>query len=189
MLTLVNSCQQQAVEQQLDTFQIIQNQILDKSCATSGCHASPNDGSFKQHGLVLEKSVAFANLVNALPMNNNAKKDGLWRVKPFKADESLLFHKLQQTPSAHHSSDYGTPMPLGLPPLRNGQIEFISRWIEAGAPERGSVVDEAVLKDTSITYPKFEALVPPALGQGLQMACLLLRSLRSLKESFFITKQ
>ena len=167
-LTLVNSCQQ-SVEQQMDSFQIIQGQILDKNCATSGCHASPNDGSFKQHGLVLEKSVAFANLVNVIPNNANAKKDGLLRVKPFKADQSLLFHKLQQTPSTHHSSDYGNPMPLGLSPLRNGQIEFIRRWIEAGAPEKGSVVDEAVLGDSSITYPKFEALAIPNSNQGLQL--------------------
>lgn len=187
-LTLVNSCQQQAVEQQLDTFQILQNQILEKSCATSGCHASPTDGSFKQHGLVLEKSVAFANLVNALPMNSNAKKDGLLRVKPFKADQSLLFHKLQQAPADHHSADYGTPMPLGLPPLRNGQIEFIRRWIEAGAPEKGSVVDEAVLKDTSITYPKFEALALPAAGQGLQMGLPQFEVAPKFEREFFYYK-
>jgi hypothetical protein len=169
LLVMAYSCQQ-AVEQTQDTFQVIQNQILDKSCATSGCHASPNDGSFKQHNLVLEKSVAFANLVNAIPNNANAKKDGLLRVKPFKADQSLLFHKLQQTPIAHHGADYGNPMPLGLIPLKNGQIEFIRRWIEAGAPEKGSIVDEAVLQDTTITYAKFEALPTPSINQGLQMS-------------------
>jgi hypothetical protein len=169
ILTLADACQQ-AVEQKMDTFQLIQSQILDKNCATSGCHASPNDGSFKQHGLVLAQSVAFANLVNAAPNNANAKKDGLLRVKPFKADQSLLFHKLQQTPAAHHSADYGNPMPLGLSPLRNGQIEFIRRWIEAGAPEKGSVVDEEVLKDSSITFAKFEPLAMPNATQGLQMS-------------------
>jgi hypothetical protein len=188
LLTVVNSCQQSAVEQQLDTFQIIQGQILDKNCATSGCHASPNDGSFKQHGLVLEKSVAFANLVNALPMNTNAKTDGLLRVKPFKADQSLLFHKLQQTPSTHHGADYGNPMPLGLSPLKNGQIEFIRRWIEAGAPEKGTVVDEVVLKDTTVTYPKFEALAPPAAGQGLQMTLPQFEVAPKFEREFFYYK-
>ncbi len=170
VLIFTDACQQSTVEQKMDSFQLIQDKIFAKNCATSGCHASPTDGSFKQHGLVLERTVAFTNLVNVASTNPNAKADGLLRIKPFKADQSFLFHKLQQATAEHHNSkDYGSPMPLGSRPLTNGQIEFIRRWIEVGAPEKGIVVDEKVLEDSTVTYPKFEALAPPPSGQGLQM--------------------
>ncbi|MCU0394205.1 MAG: hypothetical protein MUE81_24105 [Thermoflexibacter sp.] len=90
LVILVNACKQESIEQEVDSFQVIQNQIFEKNCATSGCHASKTDGSFKQHGLVLEKSVAFTNLINISPNNPNAKSDGMLRVKPFKADQSFL---------------------------------------------------------------------------------------------------
>ncbi|SFF41649.1 monooxygenase [Thermoflexibacter ruber] len=190
MLLGVHACKLNLREQKMDSFQIIQSQIFDKGCATSGCHASKNDGSFRQHGLVLEKSVAFTNLVNALPTNTDAKADGLLRVKPFKSDQSFLFHKLQQNPSEHHSKkNYGSPMPLGSRPLTNGQIEFIRRWIEAGAPEKGSVVDEKVLEDSSVTYAKFEALAPPPVGQGLQMSLPLFEVAPNFERELFMYRK
>jgi len=186
-IILVDACQQNSIEQKMDSFQIIQEKIFLTNCATSGCHSSPTDGSYKQHGLVLEKTVAFANLVNAVSSNADAKTDGLLRVKPFKASESFLFHKLQQTPANHHSSkNYGSPMPLGSRPLTNGQIEFIRRWIEAGAPEKGSIIDEKVLEDSSVTYPKFETLAPPPAGQGLQMSLPLFEVAPKFEREFFM---
>ncbi len=186
----VYACKQDLAEQKMDSFQIIQSQIFDKNCATCGCHASKNDGSFRQHGLVLEKSVAFTNLVNALPTNTDAKADGLLRVKPFKSDQSFLFHKLQQNPSEHHrNKNYGSPMPLGSRPLTNGQIEFIRRWIEAGAPEKGSVVDEKVLEDSSVTYTKFEALTPPPAGKGLQMSLPLFEIAPNFERELFMYRK
>jgi len=186
----VYACKQNLAEQKMDSFQIIQSQIFDKNCATSGCHASKNDGSFRQHGLVLEKSVAFTNLVNALPTNTDAKADGLLRVKPFKSDQSFLFHKLQQNPSEHHhNKNYGSPMPLGSRPLSNGQVEFIRRWIEAGAPEKGSVVDEKVLEDSSVTYAKFEALAPPPAGKGLQMSLPLFEIAPNFERELFMYRK
>ncbi|TAH21989.1 MAG: hypothetical protein EAZ08_02330 [Cytophagales bacterium] len=187
LVICLEACQQNAVEQKMDSFQIVQEKIFLKNCATSGCHASPSDGSYKQHGLVLEKTVAFTNLVNVLANNADAKADGLLRIKPFKADQSFLFHKLQQAPADHHNSrDYGSPMPLGSRPLTNGQIEFVRRWIEAGAPEKGSVVDEKVLEDSSVTYPKFEALAPPAAGQGVQMRIPLVEIAPNFEREFFM---
>jgi hypothetical protein len=187
---LVNACKQESIEQDVDSFQVIQNQIFEKNCATSGCHASKTDGSFKQHGLVLEKSVAFTNLINISPNNPNAKSNGMLRVKPFKADQSFLFHKLQQTPADHHSNkDYGSPMPLGSRPLTNGQIEFIRRWIEAGAPEKGKVVDEKVLEDSSVTYPKFEPLTPPVVGKGMQLSLPLFEIAPNFERELFMYRQ
>ena len=159
------SCQDNPVKEDPSTFAIIQSEILNTSCAVSGCHSSSSDLSFLQHELVLEKSVAYTNLVNRVPTHPNAKADGLLRVKPFSSDESLLFHKLHSNADDHHTSDYGLPMPLGLELLSQGQVEFIRRWIEAGAPLEGNVVEDLSLLDDTTPQPEnFEPLSPPAAG-------------------------
>jgi hypothetical protein len=113
----------------------------------------------------LEKSVAYQNLIGVNPKNDLAKTDNLQRVKPFKSLESLLFHKLEWDASHHSNKQYGLPMPLGSNPLYVGQIEFIRRWIEAGAPRTGDVVDKTLLDDKTPSYAAnsapFEALKSP----------------------------
>ena len=131
----------------VSSFGLIQDKILTPTCATSGCHASTADGTFKQHGLVLEKSVAYENLVGVTPFNVLSKGDGHLRVKAYKSLESLLFHKLNWDLSHHGGKQYGTPMPLGSTALYLGQVEFIRRWIEAGAPKTGEVADAKLLDD------------------------------------------
>ena len=42
----------------LASFGLMQQKILTPSCATSGCHASEQDPSFAQHGLVLAAGVS-----------------------------------------------------------------------------------------------------------------------------------
>lgn len=153
------------------SFDLIQNKILTPSCATSGCHASETDNSFKQHGLVLATGKSFKNLFNISPKNQNAIDDKLKLVTAFKSAESLLFHKLSWS-DVHHSKSYGSPMPLGGKSLYVGQIEFVRRWIEAGAPEKGNVVDESLLNDkTEVSFDTtpFEALAPPKQGEGIQL--------------------
>ena len=108
----------------VSSFSLMQDKILTPTCATSGCHASTADGSFKQHGLVLEKSVAYENLVGVTPFNVLSKGDGHLRVKAYKSLESLLFHKLNWDLSHHGGKQYGTPMPLGSTALYLGQIEL-----------------------------------------------------------------
>ncbi|WP_044172313.1 monooxygenase [Flectobacillus major] len=134
------------------SFDLIQEKILTPTCATSGCHASTQDGSYLQHKLVLEKTVAYANLVGITPTNDLAKADNFQRVKPYKSLESLLFHKLNWNASHHGGKVYGSPMPLGGNALYVGQIEFVRRWIEAGAPRTGDIVDKALLDDTTPSY-------------------------------------
>jgi hypothetical protein len=51
----------------VSSFDLIQQKILTPSCATSGCHASTSDNTYAQHGLVLEKSVAYQNLIGVNP--------------------------------------------------------------------------------------------------------------------------
>ncbi|MFD2934623.1 monooxygenase [Spirosoma flavum] len=156
---------------ELASFDLIQQKILTPSCATSGCHLSEKDATFFQHGLVLAEGVAYQNLVGVDPKNSDAKTDGLKRVKAFASLESLLYHKLNISASHHTGKQYGNPMPLGGTLLPDGQIEFVRRWIEAGAPKTGSVVTETTLLDNkTVTNSTFESLPVPAAGTGFQMA-------------------
>ena len=48
------------------SFEIIQEKILNVSCALSGCHGSTADASYALHGLVLVPGKSYANLVGVL---------------------------------------------------------------------------------------------------------------------------
>ncbi len=155
----------------VNSFDLIQSKVFDKNCATSGCHASDKDASFTQHGLVLASGLSHFYLFNKDPYNQNALADKMKRVLPFNALSSLLFHKLNYSTTSHHSGkDYGNPMPLGRTALSVGQIEFIRRWIEAGAPKTGSVADSTLLNDKTPSYVEnFIPLDKPKPGEGFQM--------------------
>lgn len=170
-LSLMNSCsKQENIDSAQSSFDLIQDRIFTKSCAVPGCHFSENDGSFAQHGLILAKGKAYSNLFEIDPKNSEARKDGLKLVKAFNSQQSLLFHKLNTDNSHHSGKNYGSTMPLGNEPLFQGQIEFIRRWIEAGAPDKGVVADAKLLDDTTPSNTVlFEALAAPAAGTGYQM--------------------
>ena len=151
---IITACSKQSIDTptpnpvvEVASFSLMQDKIFTPTCATSGCHASTSDGSFKQHGLVLEKSVAYENLVGITPLNTLSKADGHLRVKAFKSLESLLYHKLEWNSIHHGGKQYGLPMPLGSTALSIGQIEFVRQWIEAGAPKTGKVADPKLLDD------------------------------------------
>ncbi|WP_394991403.1 hypothetical protein [Emticicia sp.] len=168
--TLMNSCtKQEQVTANSASFDLLQDKVLTKNCAVTGCHSSETDGTYKQHGLVLAKGKAYKNLIDITPTNIGAKQDGLKRVKPFKSLESLLFNKLFYDASHHGGKSYGAVMPLGADLLSNGQIEFVRRWIEAGAPEKGSVADAGLLDDTVPSTATFVGLPTPPVGTGFQM--------------------
>ncbi len=181
------SCER-TTETQLDSsFGFIQKRILTPSCAISGCHASAADNSFPQHHLILENKVSYANLINVVPTNVNALQDKLLLVKPFHAEESLIFHKLHR--ADHHAKNYGNPMPLGLELLSEGQVEFVRRWIEAGAPEKGNVADASLLNDTSPQAENFEPLAPPAIGKGIQLVLPDFTIAPNFEREFFVYKK
>ncbi|MFD1140018.1 hypothetical protein ACFQ4C_02825 [Larkinella insperata] len=174
---LVASCQksddtpQEQPTPVASSFEQLQRRILTPTCATSGCHSSESDALFSQHRLVLAAGVAYKNLVGVAPTNSTAKANGLLRVKPFASQESLLYHKLNAAADHHSGANYGNPMPLGGELLTVGQIEFVRRWIEAGAPQTGSIVDSTLLDDKTPSKPaeNFEALKAPAAGAGFQI--------------------
>ncbi|MGM9508502.1 monooxygenase [Larkinella sp. GY13] len=154
------------------SFDQLQRRILTPTCAVSGCHSSETDPTFAQHKLVLAADVAYKNLVGVASTNATAKANGLLRVKPFAALESLLYHKINAAASHHSGANYGNPMPLGKELLTVGQIEFVRRWIEAGAPREGSVVDSTLLDDKTPSTPAaeaFEGLKVPAATEGFQL--------------------
>ncbi len=187
-VVLMHSCNDASLQKDNGTFGLIQSNIVDTSCAINGCHLSKSDPTFLQHGLVFEKSVAYENLVNVVPRNQNARTDGMLLVKPFASDLSLLFHKIHSNSDAHHSSDYGLPMPLGLELLSQGQVEFIRRWIEAGAPREGTVVDDiSLLDDTTLQPEDFEPLIPPA--SGIQINLEKFEVAPNFEREFFVYKK
>jgi len=157
--------------QEPSTWQTIQQQIFDRNCIS--CHAA---GTYfaRQSGLVLTSDVAYSQLVNVVPANAAAKGDGLLRVGD-KGLESLyksfLWEKINAPDQEHFYRDhpqYGSLMPLGASPLTNGELEFIRRWIVAGAPQSGVVADRTLLQDTTRFQPPAFAPLPKPVN-GIQL--------------------
>ena len=153
------------------TWEIIQEQILDVNCIQ--CHVEGSSFA-TQSGLVLTADQAYDNLIDVVPKNASAAADGLVHVSSVGGlpapHMSYLWEKINATNQEHYYADhpeYGALMPLGLPPLTNGEIAFITAWIEAGAPETGIVANPDLLNDvTRYEPPEFLPLNPP--DQGVQ---------------------
>ena len=144
----------------------IQREILDVSCIS--CHRA-GDANAKQSGLVLTADSSFLKLVGVASTQTSARADGMVRVRAFKADSSLLYHKLAWIPG-HHGRDYGQLMPMGtVQGVTAGQLEYVRRWIEAGAPRTGHVVDSLVLRDNRVQAATFTPLPPPTVGVQLRV--------------------
>jgi Copper type II ascorbate-dependent monooxygenase, C-terminal domain len=163
------SCKKGKSDPGESSFTKIQKEILNVSCAKSGCHASTGDAAFAQHGLVLAEGASYNNLINIIPKNTAATAAGLSRVKPGESLRSLLYHKII-CDDAHHVSGFGQTMPLGGPYLSAGQIQFIKEWIDKGAPEKGAVANPDLLKDNVSCSVSFTPLAPPSANEGFQLA-------------------
>jgi hypothetical protein len=165
LVVLLTSCKKQ--EGRPD-FDIIQDEILTPTCANVGCHASTSDASYAQHKLVLSINNSYDALLNKVPQNASASANGWVLVKPGEVDKSFLYHKIT-CEAGHHSGNFGASMPMGGKVLSKGQVEFIRRWIMAGASKTSSAVDDAILKDSTACQTPIEPLAPPAAGTGFQM--------------------
>lgn len=143
------------------SFARIQRDVFEPSCVS--CHRS-GDANARQSGLVLTADSSYQQLVGVLSSQQLARADGMLRVRAFSGDSSLLLHKLAWLPG-HHSRDYGQLMPMGTTRgVSAGQLEYVRRWIAAGAPRSGHVVDTMVLRDTRVQSASFTPLAPPAAG-------------------------
>jgi hypothetical protein len=131
-----NGCDPQALF--AGTFDRIQRQVFNQSCALSGCH----DSQTTSGDLLLEASAAHGNLVNAAPSNASALNIGWLRADVVEQDvsgspdTSYIMHKLEgDLPDA----SFGARMPLNRPKLNSTLRDLIRLWIEAGAPQTGWV--------------------------------------------------
>jgi len=117
------------------TFDRIQKQIFNQSCAVSGCH----DSQSRQGGLLLESGASLSNLIEVEPTNLNANAAGWKRVHVIDAttgdvSTSLLAQKLVGPPQG-----FGARMPFARPKLDQSLIDVVQLWIAAGAPATGWV--------------------------------------------------
>lgn len=119
------------------TFDRIQKQIFDQSCAVSGCH----DSSASAGNLLLETGASYTNLVNQSPDNFAAFGAGWLRVDVVpnisgSLDTSFLYRKVE---GDLPDSSYGLRMPRERPKLNGTLRDIIEKWISAGAPQTGWV--------------------------------------------------
>lgn len=121
------------------TFDRIQRQIFNQSCALSGCHDSQTQAA----NLLLESGASYGNVVNVDASNFAAAGAGWKRVDApnppgtsGNTASSFLFRKvIGDLPDV----SYGARMPFGKPALNATLRDVIELWIEAGAPQTGWV--------------------------------------------------
>ena len=168
------------------TFDVIQDQILTTTCATSGCHSSTSDASYGQHGLVLTKGLSYTALVGKIAKNAAAASQKLQLVKPYDADNSFLYHKINCS-STHHSStaNFGGRMPLGNY-LTKGQVELIRQWINSGASATEETVNLSVLQDSTACQEDITPL--PAPAQGFQLKIDLFNIPKNFEREIFVRR-
>ena len=152
------------------TFAAIQTVVFERhGCTQAVCHGSAASG-----GLDLRPEVAYANLLEA-PSTSSPDP----RIMPGEPGESYLLAKLAAATRPGSVTIGGSPMPSGLPPISENELEAIRLWIEAGAPETGSVGDSTTGSSSRISelldacLPAagpitIEPLKPPAPDQGVQ---------------------
>ncbi len=146
------------------SFSRIQAKIFTPSC--NSCHSAGNPFAV-QSGLVLNGSAAYRSLFNGAVKDAAAIARSMKQVEPSNPDNSFLYQKLLLWDPSK-LQHFGSPMPLGTTSLSIGQLEFIKRWIEAGAPETGDSIDPALLDDKALpSYAPFIALAAPAKGYQL----------------------
>jgi hypothetical protein len=92
------------------------------------CHSSAS----RTGDLVLERAVAYDELVGRAPDNAAARAAGLSRVAAGNLASSFLLKKL----SGELAPEEGERMPLDAGQLEEADIERIRAWIAAGAPPR-----------------------------------------------------
>jgi len=154
------------------TFEAIQATVFEQAgCANSLCHGEAAEG-----GLDLTPLNAYANIVTAPSQGSS-----LALIEPRRPDQSYLYHKLSAKTFPGSYAIEGAPMPSAGGAISAGQLEAIRLWIEAGAPEEGSVGDtlgrgeDEIENLLGVCLPEAEAvntipLPPPEPTKGVQFA-------------------
>ena len=108
------------------TFDRIQRQILNPTCAVSACHDSESRAS----DLLLETGASASALIGQTPVNFAAAMAGWQRVAPGDRANSFLIHKLE----GRLASEYGERMPLDRKRVPSFLQYIVGAWVDAGAP-------------------------------------------------------
>ena len=100
------------------TFDRIQRQVFNQSCAVSGCHDSQTFAA----AMTLEEGTAYGSLVDVAPSTVAAGAAGWKRVASGDPAASFILHKLEgDLPDV----SYGERMPRGKPKLDQLLIDII----------------------------------------------------------------
>lgn len=154
------------------TWEAIESVVIEKTgCANSLCHGAAAEG-----GLDLSPGLAYHNLIGV-----TAEASSLRLISPREPAESFLYQKLSAKTFPGSYDISGSPMPSAGAAISAGQLEAIRLWIEAGAPETGSVGDtlgrgeDEIERLLGVCLPEAEAVntVPlpaPERNVGLQYA-------------------
>ena len=152
------------------TFEAIQAVVFEQAgCTNSLCH-----GEAKAGGLDLSTDNAFDALVGVPSIGSN-----LALIEPRRPSRSYLYQKLSAKTFPGSYAISGSPMPVSGSAISAGQLEALRLWIEAGAPQYGSVGDslgrgeEELERLLGVCLPEAEALntiplPPPPPNKGLQ---------------------
>ncbi|MBO6577103.1 MAG: hypothetical protein JJ896_14955 [Rhodothermales bacterium] len=173
------------------TWDVIQARILQPKCAEA-CHAAGTTHA-EASGLVLTADVAYEQLVGEPPTNSAARNAGLLRVHSSPSTDlyqSYLWVKInapEQDRLYKDTPEFGSLMPLGTPPLTYGELNYIRRWLLAGAPKDGVVADEIVLTDTA-TYRQqhYEPLPELAFEEGISLRLEPFEVAPNFEREFFV---
>lgn len=146
------------------TYDAIQETIFEaKGCTASACHGDAMEG-----GLDLRADGSF----DALVRQPSTIDSAIDRVKPGEQDLSLLYLKLAAATNGTELGSLGQPMPIGVDPLLEDQLEAIRLWIRGGAPEDtivGGTLERLGCEGTFEPEPnKINPLPPPAVEEGVQ---------------------
>lgn len=118
------------------TFDRVQQQVFDRSCANSTCHDSESQAA----QLLLETGASRANLINQPPLNGAAFDAGWLRLDQTDPntgvpETSFVFRKIT---GDLPDRSYGLRMPRKRPRLNRTLIDVMRVWIENGAPGEGA---------------------------------------------------
>jgi len=118
------------------TFDRVQRQIFNQSCALSACHDSQSVAG----DLLLETGAAHGNLVNVVPSNGPAAAADLRRLAvPAEGLGDLERSYLLMKVTGDLPPGFGARMPFGGPRLDRTLVDVVRLWIAAGAPTEGWV--------------------------------------------------
>lgn len=143
------------------TWSTIQKTVFARhGCTENACHGSAQSG-----GLDLRPNVAYGNLVEVFSQLGQQN-----RVERGSRQDSFLYRKLAAA-SEGLAGVPGSPMPLNGDKLTADELEAVRLWIQAGAPETGTVPGTDKLLGSCLPPAgplKIAAPPAPAANEGVQ---------------------